>query len=109
RNLLAQVEELIEVSINDFDSNPRVINCKNGVVNLRDKSFSNHSPKQFNLNRTNASYDPNATCHRWIRFLEETFQGNKEQIDWIQLALGYSILGLTTEHCFFICYGEGRN
>lgn len=46
---------------------------------------------------------------KWIKFLDEIFGGNRELIEWLQVAAGYSMLGLTTEHCFFLCYGNGRN
>jgi putative DNA primase/helicase len=41
--------------------------------------------------------------------LDEIFERDEQLIDWIQVALGYSILGLTREHCFFVCHGLGRN
>ncbi|WP_454632430.1 DNA primase family protein [Bradyrhizobium cenepequi] len=110
RNLLAQAEAYTEVSLGQFDTDPREINCNNGVVNLRDKSLSPHSPDRFHLHKTEASYNPEAKCPLWLSTLDEIFQGDTELIDYIQVALGYSILGLTSEHCLFLCHGaRGRN
>src|SRR4051812_15672861 len=109
RNLLALVKDYVAVSLRDFDANPKVINCKNGIVDLADKTFQNHSAEYFHLNQANASYRPDATCHRWMSFLDEIFQGDKKLIEYVKVALGYSILGLTREHCFFLCHGIGRN
>ncbi len=96
------------VSFDIFDANARVINCKNGIVDLRIKKLIPHSPDQLHLKQANANYNPAAQCPRFMKFLDEIFK-DQELIDWLHYALGYSITGLTTEHCFFLCYGNGRN
>jgi len=35
--------------------------------------------------------------------------GNKEMVAYLQRAMGYTLTGRTTEHCFFILMGGGRN
>jgi putative DNA primase/helicase len=99
----------METCIEEFDANPKVINCKNCIVDLETKELLPHSPTQLHLKRANAYYFPQETCPKWIKFLDEIFGGNRELIEWIKVAAGYSMLGLTTEHCFFLCYGNGRN
>jgi putative DNA primase/helicase len=86
-----------------------VINCRNGVVDLKTKHFYDHSPSQRHLHRANANYNPDATSPRWLQFLQQVFEGDQALIDAIQVYLGYSMMGLTTEHLFFLCYGVGRN
>jgi putative DNA primase/helicase len=100
------------VPIESFDANPYVINCKNCIVNCREereKSFYHHSPEHLHLNCTAAEYHSDAKCTRWEKFLREIFEDDEELIKWIQVASGYSTLGLTKEHCFFLCHGVGRN
>jgi len=109
QDMLKLAASYTNVSVDKFDANPTVINCKNGIVNLKTKKFYHHSPEHLHLNKANAEYRPDATCPRWLRFLDEIFAGNQELINWIQIAAGYSIMGLTREHCFFLCYGVGRN
>jgi putative DNA primase/helicase len=99
----------METSLDAFDCTAHLINCCNGVVNLKTKELIPHSPQQLHLKQVNADYLPEKTCPRWRQFLAEIFGGDKDLIDWIQVAVGYSIMGLTREHCFFLCYGIGRN
>jgi putative DNA primase/helicase len=110
RNLLDYASSFMGVSINDFDANPTVINCRNGILDLETKVLSPNSPNQLHLKRTNANYLPSdRNCKRWMQTLNEIFEGDTELIEYIHVALGYSIMGLTKEHCFFLCYGNGRN
>jgi putative DNA primase/helicase len=109
RDMTDIAKDFMSVSISDFDANPYLINCKNGVLNLKTKGLVEHSPDQLHLKKANASYKLDATCPRWIKFLEEIFDNDAQLIKYVHIALGYSIMGLTTEHCFFLCHGNGRN
>lgn len=110
RNLLDYASSFMSVSINEFDANPTLINCQNGILDLETKTLTPHSSNQLHLKRTNANYLPSDMDYkRWIQFLYEIFDGDIKLIEYIQVALGYSIMGLTKEHCLFFCYGNGRN
>ena len=54
-------------------------------------------------------YIPSATCPRWLSFLDWIFAGNQRLIDFVQRAVGYSAIGITSEQCMFFLYGTGRN
>lgn len=56
-----------------------------------------------------AMYDPDATCPRWLQFLNEIFLQNTELIAYIQRAVGYCLTGDTREQKLFLCYGPGAN
>jgi putative DNA primase/helicase len=49
-----------------------------------------------------------APCDRWKAFMADIFP-DVELRSFIQRAVGYSLLGLTSEQCFFLCYGHGAN
>jgi len=57
---------------------------------------------------TNVRYNPQAEAPRWRQFLKEIFVDD-DLINYIQLAVGYSLTGETSEQCFFMCYGKGAN
>lgn len=93
----------------DFDRDNMMLNVNNGVVDLRDGKIYDHN-SDMNLSKiVRINYDPNATCPRWLQFLEEIFLGDKELIEWVQKSVGYSLTGSTKEQCMFFCYGEGSN
>lgn len=56
-----------------------------------------------------ATYNPEATCPRWMQFLDEVFLGNAELIAYIQRAVGYCLTGDTREQKLFLCHGRGAN
>src|SRR5580658_3302000 len=53
RSLLAQAADKMVASLDQFDADPTLINCKNGVVNLQTKELLPHSPQQLHLKRIN--------------------------------------------------------
>ena len=57
----------------------------------------------------NVEYHADAQCPRWEAFISEIFGGDRELIDFVHRALGYSITGDVSEQVFFICYGTGSN
>ena len=45
-------------------------------------------------------------CERWEKFIDEVTQGETDKADFLQRALGYSILGMSNEECMFILHGK---
>jgi putative DNA primase/helicase len=107
--LAAEDDNDMAISINQFDTDPYVINCKNGIVDLRTKTLLSHSPNQFHLKTANVNYDPNATCPQFDEFFAEIFNHDDSLIKYVGVLLGYSIMGLTHEQYLFLCYGSGAN
>ena len=47
---------------------------------------------------------------RWLAFLDEVFDGDKELIDYLHRYVGYGLTGHTRDHSFLFAYGRhGRN
>jgi putative DNA primase/helicase len=107
--MLAQAEHLCKMPVSSFDNNPTLINCTNGIVNLKTKTLFHHSKEHLHFHRANANYNPDTKCPKFLKFLDQVFEEDGEITQWIQKALGYSMMGLTTEHVFFLCHGVGRN
>jgi len=99
----------LAVTPDDFDKDPYIINLKNGTLNLKTLEFWNHRPEDLLTRQMNVEYDPTATCPRWLSFLNRIFDQNRNLIEFIQKALGYSLTGDTGEDCLFILYGTGQN
>jgi len=93
----------------NWDIDPMLLGCKNGVVDLTTGAIRNGKPEDLITMTTGVKYDPHATCPMWKQFLSEIFNDNKELIDYIQKALGYSLTGMMTEQLLFFCYGSGSN
>ena len=57
--------------------------------------------------QTNFDYSlQDVRCERWEKFIQEVTQNDYDKADYLQRALGYSILGTSKEECMFILHGK---
>jgi putative DNA primase/helicase len=54
-------------------------------------------------------YDASAPAPIWRAFLNDVFQGKQDVVDFVQLAVGYSLTGSIEEQCLFFLHGAGAN
>lgn len=106
---LASSEDGIRATPDDFDSDHFVLNCQNGIIDLRTGEFTDSCPSRMLSKSVNTIYDPMAVCPRWESFLDRIMDGNENLIRFLQRAIGYSLTGSTREQCFFLNYGTGAN
>jgi len=106
---LSIAQAMLKVSYADFDSDPYLLTCANGVIDLQTGELRPAKPEDRLHKSTGIRYDPTATCPRWERFLREIFLSDEDLIDFIWRAIGYTLTGSTSEQCVFICYGTGAN
>lgn len=98
---------VLMINAREFDSNPYLINTLNGTFDLQEGVFKEHDWQDFLTMQTNCEYTrQRVKCARWVQFIDEITEGNKDKADYLQRALGYSILGLGSEECMFILHGK---
>lgn len=107
--LLAASDAKTALTHQRLDADPWRFTCANGSLNLRTGELELFAPGHLVTKGTSVRYDPDAQCPRWIQFLDEVFLGDKELIEFVQRAIGYSMTGDTREHAMFVCYGSGAN
>ena len=111
RRALNAARGSMTIQITDFDNNPHLLNCKNGVYDMQKQCFRLATPEDYFTLSTSCSY-PTALftdrCDRWYSFIDEITEGNKEKAQFLQRALGYSLLGINKDECMFIAYGQTR-
>lgn len=92
---------------NDLDKDNFLLNCQNGVLNLKNKEieFIEHDADLLLSKICNVKYDPTATCKNWEKFLDEVMLQDKEKIKYLQKIAGISLTGDTKEETMFILYG----
>jgi putative DNA primase/helicase len=104
-----QSESAMSKHISEFDADSHMLNCANGIVDLKTGKIVPHSREQLFIKQSSVSYDPKAKCPRWLLFLEEVFGGDAELISYIKRAVGYSLTGEMSEQVFFLLNGSGSN
>jgi len=94
----------------EWDRDPWVLGCTNGVVDLRDGSFRDGKPGDFIKSVCPTEWvGIDTPCSLWEQFLSDVFKGDPDLIAFVQRLLGYALTGLTWEHVFPILHGDGRN
>jgi putative DNA primase/helicase len=92
-----------------FDTNPWLLNCQNGILDLKTGELQPHDPAAMLSKITGTDYDPGGRCPLWLAFLDRVFSGDQELINFVQKATGYSLAGNTGEQLLFFLYGHGAN
>lgn len=93
----------------EYDADPWLLNCPNGVVDLRSGDLLFHDPKYLITKLAPTDYDPEATCPRWDQFLAEVFNGDAHLVEYVRRALAYTLTGDTSWQCWFLLHGAGEN
>jgi len=99
----------------DFDADPWLLNCPNGVVDLRTgKLTPRREGETAPFTRvTGVNYiepeEPEQAALLWRKTLYEVFDGNEEIIGFFRRWSGYRLTGMTTEQRYTVAYGSGAN
>lgn len=115
RNKEAMIKECqhledVPASPDAFDAYADYLNCQNGVVNLRNGELIPHDSIYMMSKIAYSEYDNSgAKPERWLQFLDEVTDGDKELQKYIQKSIGYSLSGSTREQCAYFLYGMGNN
>ena len=105
--LMKDAADSMRIEAEQFDTHPYLINCKNGTYDLESMEFREHRWQDFLTMQTNFEYSvQDVRCERWEKFIQEVTQNDYEKADYLQRALGYSILGTSKEECMFILHGK---
>lgn len=98
---------LVYTSTESFDNDPDLLNCANGVVDLRAGELFAHNPEQKFTYCVPTRYDPRADYSLWLNWLIEAV-GSEEIADWLQMFVGYMLTGHTIEEVLLYLFGPPR-
>lgn len=103
--IITDAKSVYSISMDNFDADSFLLNCKNGTLDLRTVKFRPHDPEDKVTKVANVDYNPNAKCPRFEQFVNEVMSGDKAKSAFLQKALGYALGGDTRYECMFILYG----
>ena len=95
------------VSADAFDANPMIMNCQNGVLDLRTSTLMAHDPSLFCTNIAGANYNAEAECPKWNEFINKVLPG--EGAEYLQMCVGMAAVGKVYEEAMIFMIGNGSN
>jgi putative DNA primase/helicase len=104
---LARADRRHAALIEQWDTDPWLLNTPAGVVDLRTGEILKHRPNDYTTKLTAAA--PGGDCPLWLGFLERVTAGDSELQSFLQRMVGYALTGSTREHALFFLYGTGSN
>ena len=87
-----------------FDAEDNLITVQNGVLNLDTFELAGHDPSYMLTRKFKAPYMKDAVCPQWTRFLEQILP-DPEVREYVQRAMGYTLLGKADRRVMFLLYG----
>lgn len=93
----------------EWNRQPMLLGVRNGVVDLCKGKIIEPDPEALISTHLDIDYQSAKPPTRWLRFLDEIFEGRKDVISFVQRAIGYTLTGDTSEQCFFLLVGTGAN
>jgi P4 family phage/plasmid primase-like protien len=108
---IRQAKKLPQLNIDSkqLDANAYEINTPTGIVDLRTGNVRPHEANSWHSKITAVGYDPTMPAPQWTKFLEDTFQGDKVLIGYVQRIFGLAAIGEVREHILPFLLGDGRN
>lgn len=92
----------------EFGAGDAQLATPSGVIDLRTGSIAGAQPSDRLVAMCQTVYVPGTLAPRWIRFLEETFLSEDER-QYVQLAVGATLVGSLTQGLAFFCHGPTRS
>lgn len=98
--------ERVTVRATDFDADPRMVNCPNGVLELTPSGVRFRPTRREDYFRltTGVAYRPEAAHGAWTKFLDRFLPTPEEQL-WAQKLVAYSMLGANPARVLVIAKG----
>ena len=94
-------------SYKEFDTNPFLFSCQNRTLNLLTNEVREHRREDYITKISPVVYDPDASCPRWMAFLERIMKQYPEIIEYLQNLAGQCLTGEVREKSFYIFWGSG--
>lgn len=105
---LASAQEGIALRSTDLDADPYLVNCTNGVLDLRTGELGSHNPDLLLTKITGAAYIKDAARPTFDKFLARV-QPDPEVRAYLARTLGLGLFGKVAEHLLPVLYGVGAN
>ena len=106
---LAKADRRLAATVDQWDTDPWLLNTPGGVIDLRIGKMCPHNPRDYMTKTTAVAPDRNCATPTWNAFLDRVTGGDAELIAFLKRLAGYALTGSTEEQALFFLYGTGAN
>lgn len=106
---LCAMQSGIGITGEEWDSDPWLLGCPNGVIDLHTGKLRDGKPSDYIRAHTTTAYNPLAKCEQWQSFLSAVYCSDEKVIGYVRRLFGYAITGLSKERIMPVFVGEGAN
>ena len=96
----SQRDPAVAVTIDNWDHDEWLLGTPAGTIDLRTGKLRPSDPKDGITKTTPVSPPDDSGCPLWLKFLNETTDGDQELIRFLQQWMGYCLTGSIREHAF---------
>lgn len=96
--------DYVKVSPKELNTDPFLLNCTNGVLDLRKGEFIDSDPALRLTKRITAAYEPTARSKLWDKVLSDLLPDPALRL-FVQKIFGYTLTGSVEENKFFYFHG----
>ena len=100
---VGQWKMLVRKLVSEINSNPFILNLRNGLYHVLDDTFRAHTPDYFSTVQLKVSYAPDAQCPQFLKYLESML--GAEEISLVQEIFGYLLIPVNKAQKSFVFVG----
>jgi P4 family phage/plasmid primase-like protien len=106
--VMREVQTPLEISVEELDNNPFLLNTPDGEVDLRTGEMLPHNPESYHTKIT-AVAPSDEGADLWAVFLDTITCGDKGLEDYLQMTSGQEAVGRVYAENMEILHGTGKN
>jgi putative DNA primase/helicase len=104
----AKSDQQVAVTHDYWDADPWLLGTPGGTVDLRN-GVLRESRREDAITKLTAVAPLDEGCPLWLKFLNDSTDGDQEFVRFLQQWWGYCLTGITREHALAFIYGPGGN
>ena len=109
KSMLDLAKSDLPVIASELDQDVFLLNCQNGIVDLKTKKLLPHNPDYKMSKIAKANFLPEKKMNLFGEFLKDITCGDDEMADYFQQVCGMAAIGKVFHEGMCIFYGGGRN
>ena len=107
---LEELKPLVQVYVKDLDKDPFLLSTPTKTYDLRKGINGELNPDAKNMITKSTTVSPSLKGKdKWLSFLNECFDNDRELIDYVQKICGLAVIGKVYIEGIIISYGDGGN